>query len=159
MINILPYAILLLKRHKSDLIYYVSILSLFILPFFKMGMYNDLVMRASIPALFVLMIYVVQNLFVRVENYSESIGARISLLATIVLLMIGMHYPYVELTRSLKAEDYKVLGTGNDWDTLEWFADRSLEAVGVDVKYNYYSYDIDENFFCKHIMKRNGKSL
>lgn len=153
-VNVLPYALILFRHHKSDAIYFVSIGSLIILPLFKMGQWNDLTMRASIPALFILMIYILQYLFELLEHYSGSIACRLSLLVIIIFLISGMYYPFAELSESVQNEDYTTLGTGNEWDSLESFANRSLEDVGDDVKYNYYSYDIQSNFFCEHIMRR-----
>lgn len=154
--NILPYAVLLFKRYKKDSIYYVSIATLLILPFFKMGFFNDLIMRASIPALFILMIYVFQDLFLRIEEFLSTKTRRVmvSIILTVGLLGVGLRYPLVEMAVDALHEDYSTLGESGEYTTLEGFANRSLSDVGIDMKYNYYSYDIEDNIFCKYIMKR-----
>ena len=156
-VNILPYALILFKHYKKDWIYYTCIISLFLLPLFTMGFWNDLTMRASIPALFILMIYIIRNLHVNIEDSitQKSCFIKLSILITSIFLIIGMYYPFAELTESVKGENYLTLGSGNEWESLELYANRSLEDVPDDLKYNYYSYDIDVNFFCKFLMKQD----
>lgn len=151
-VNILPYAVILFKDHVNDSIFYTAILSLLILPLFKMGLNNDLTMRASISGLFVLMIYVIQNMIDRIKNYNGKGAAKTALLVTVLFLMVGTYYPFMELTDSVQADDFRTLGK-EGWNTLEDFANRSLEEVSDGVKYNYYSYDLENNFFCRHLMK------
>ena len=155
-VNILPYALILFRQHKKDWIYYTCIITLVLLPLFRMGLNNDLTMRASIPALFILMIYIIQNLFARIEDHrlQNSALSKVSVLVTIIFLAVGMYYPFAELSKSVQNEDNFSLGSGNEWESLEQYANRSLEDIRDDVKYNYYSYDIEENLFCKYLMKR-----
>lgn len=56
------YAILLYKKYKANVVYWGSTISLMVIPLFKVGTSNDFCMRASIPALFVFMILVVEYL-------------------------------------------------------------------------------------------------
>ena len=156
-VNILFYALILYKRNKKDWIYYTCCITLILLPLFKMGKSNDLTMRASIPALFIFMIYIIRNLFEDIEDHriQSSYSIKLSVLVTIIFLFVGMYYPFVELTESVQYEWYSTLGSGNEWETLELFSNRSLEDVNDDLKYNYYSYDIETNFFCKYLMRRD----
>ena len=151
-VNILPYALILFKAHMKDSVYYAMILSLLILPFFKMGKWNDLIMRASIPGLFVLMIYVIENMEELIKHYNRTITTKIALLVTVMFLIIGTYYPFTELSDSVKDDKAGALGK-EGWRTLEDYANRSLEDVEDDVKYNYYSYDIENNIFCRYMMK------
>ena len=48
----------IIGQYKKDGIYYAGFATLILLPFISMGKWNDLLTRASIPGLFVLMIYV-----------------------------------------------------------------------------------------------------
>ncbi len=76
-INIIPYAVILYKKHAKDSIFYVMIISLLILPLFKMGQWNDLTMRASIPGLFILMIYVLHNLIDTIKNFDNKLNKKL----------------------------------------------------------------------------------
>lgn len=54
-------AALFWKERKGVFIYIISV-SLFLFPFFSMGAYNDLCMRGSIPALFMLCVLVMKQI-------------------------------------------------------------------------------------------------
>lgn len=58
----LLWCFLLLKRERKNYMMYCAGVILFLLPFFSYGMYNDLVMRSSIPALFLLNVLVTKNI-------------------------------------------------------------------------------------------------
>lgn len=156
---VLPYAFILFRRHKQNWTFYVSIASLLVLPLFKMGLYNDLTMRASIPALFILMIYVIDDLFLRLEKLQnrkyirQTILDAAALLVTLALLTIGARYPLAEMLWIARSENYSALGSGDEWNTLEKFANRSLENVDQDVRFNYYTYDLDNSFFYRYLIK------
>lgn len=152
-INIIPYAVILYKKYSKDSIFYVTIISLVILPLFKMGQWNDLTMRASIPGLFILMIYVLHNLIDIIKNFDNKLNKKVALIFTAVFLMVGMYYPLMELSESVQTEDFGTLGDIG-WSTLEDFANRSQDDIAEDLKYNYYSYDIDKNIFCRYFMKK-----
>ena len=151
-VNIIPFAVLLFKEHKKNAVFYTIVLSLLALPLFRMGRYNDLTMRASIPALFVLMIYAVQNIYYRIENYNGKITTICGLIVMVLLLLTGMFYPVRDIEGVIRNDDIGKLGR-EGWSTLESFANRSLEDVDADLKYNYYSYDIENNVFCRYLMK------
>ena len=56
---------------------------------------------------------------------------------------------YKELL-AVVAEDTAEPGRKPKWKSMKRFANRELNAKN-DVKYNYYAYDIDDNFFYKYI--------
>lgn len=153
-VNVLLYAIVLWKKHKGDGIYYASVITLVILPLFKMGKYNDLVMRASISALFVLMVYILEyaNSYLQGDSLNLPVTRKIAEMVVMMLLFSGMYYPFQEMSSSVQMEDFERLGIETDWDSLETYANRNLE-VDDDIKYNYYSYDIEENIFYKFVAR------
>ena len=53
---------ILYKREKTNSLFWASSITLFILPFFIMGRWNDLCMRASIPALLIYNCIILKNL-------------------------------------------------------------------------------------------------
>ena len=150
LINVVIYSIILFKNHKKDGIYYAGFATLILLPFISMGKWNDLLTRASIPGLFVLMIYVLGFLKEKYtdgfDNFLNSKGVAVCL----VLILIGAYYPFYQLTSHAATEDYSKLGHGNGWASLEAFANRKAN-VPNDFKYNYYSYDLKDNIFYKYI--------
>ena len=56
------YAILVVRKYKKNPLFYVTIVSLMIFPFFKMGYSTDFTMRASIPAIFMMYIFCIKFL-------------------------------------------------------------------------------------------------
>lgn len=154
LINVLTYAAILWKSNKTNVLYYTTILSLLIFPLFKMGLYNDFTMRTSIPSLFVLMILIIKyfndNLFI---EKNKSICA----FATFLLIMIGAIYPSLQLIASIKLEKFSEIGNILKLDTLEVYANRGAN-VDVDLKYNYYAYDIENNLFYKYLARKNMES-
>jgi hypothetical protein len=73
----------------------ISVLTLFILPWFKFGVYNDLVMRASIPALFVLAVIVAR------AAHDNSL-TRQTRVALVVVLLLGSVTSGVEIMRHFR---------------------------------------------------------
>ena len=155
MINVLPYAIVLWSDRKRDVIFYVVVLLLLILPLIKMGFYNDLMMRASIPSLFVLMLFSLSYLFEHIQDQAAKLTVRRKLAVTLLcaVMLFGMYYPFREFSSSVQSEDYHALGAWHNWEGLEQFADRSRVDITADIRYNYFAYDIDDNLFYKYLAR------
>lgn len=145
------YSLCVLKENRKNVIFMAAIFELCILPFFKMGLYNDLVMRASIPALFILFIACTSHLIRVIESGQEKCEWRTIIL--IVVLCIGMVYPIEELSGVIKSDNLLERDSDMEWDTLESFASRYDEKVSMDVRYNYYTYDYDKSIFYKFIAR------
>ncbi len=148
-LGVLIYAFILFSENKHNLIYYAAIITLCILPFFSMGEFNDLVMRASIPALFIILILVIKF----ISKFFGTSKKVFSKLLLIVILLIGFNYPKQELFDAIEADELLYLGYRTSPTTLEAYANRSLD-INNDLKYNYYAYDIEDNLFYKYIARR-----
>lgn len=153
-VNVLVYFLVLFRDHKSDGIFYAGFGTLILLPLFSMGMYNDLLTRASIPALFIVMIYVLLFLKDQYLNGNDSFLNSKKVAICLVFLLVGSCYPFAHFSSRVTSEDYHSLGRGNDWASLECFANRA-SAQRDDMKFNYYSYDLDSNLFYKYIASDN----
>lgn len=143
------HALIIRKRYKDDCLFYLVNIVLILLPLFSMGLYNDLVMGGGTVPMFLLMMYIMDFIFnsEKTKQYYKSKGV------LIVLLIIGVNYPLSELKEvvendiiSKKQEDFS-LGY-----TMESYANRGIN-VPMDLKYNYYSYDIQDNIFYKYIAR------
>jgi len=94
----------LMKHYKEySLVVIASIVSLTVFPLFLMGYANDFVMRASIPALFVLQIMLGIILFSKRSNQKSPLRG-----ALIILVCIGFVSGVFEITRSLRLYDVKI---------------------------------------------------
>ena len=68
----------------------------------------------------------------------------------IVLLLLGFYTNFSDLTNVIRDENYKQLGDEIRLEkTLEVYANRELEDNNIDLMYNYYAYDIEDNIFYK----------
>lgn len=143
------YAICILKNNRKNPVFYFTILQLLLIPLFKMGLCNDFVMSVSIPALFALMIYVIQFLFDRQE--SEWIGIKKGIV--IMCLLIGAWYPFCELKENIMAKQPGIMGTCA-YESLDDFSSRTNQELSDDLKYNYYTYDLDDKIFYKYIARK-----
>jgi len=141
------YAICVYKECKREPLYYWCIIFLLVLPFFKMGLYNDIVMSASVPALFYIMIYVIRLLNNKNDNTGNSFRCGI----VAVILFIGAWYPWTELTDIIR-EPYLWHGVMDYYTTLENFTDRDSDEA-IDLIYNYFTYEPDDKFFYKYLSK------
>ena len=149
------YAICVYKEQKNNILFYTVVAFLTVLPIFSMGLYNDLVMGASIPALFFLMTYVIETLNKKKETREYGIRSGV----IIFTLLIGMWYPIMEIRDII---DY---GTENDgtldiYGTLGRYADRYSDE-GIDLIYNYFTYDTDGKLFYEYLMRKDkaGKKV
>lgn len=148
-ICVLPYWMILFRDNRRDAAFHASILALCVLPLFRMGLWNDLAMRSSIPALFVVMVLSVQYLQ---KHFS------MSAMPLCLLLMIGTWYPLYDFANSVRSD--KVMLLGNDIElgkaneshgSLGTYANRRRDSSGM--AYNYFSYEIERDFFYRHVAR------
>ena len=138
------YSAVIFPVFQRTPLYYIVNASLFLFPFFKYGLLNDLCMNASIPALFLLMSFVIQGMFQFTAEGRPSYGR-----ATILMLLLvwGAIYPVLELKDSC--------ASGPDWNgTARFSVSESMNdyarrdgSVRTDLAYNYYTYDYEESLF------------
>ena len=113
-----------------------------------MGLFNDVVMSSTIPVLFILMIMLLSFLFN--ENGSEMAKGVI-----IVFICIGMIYPIAELADNIH-ENEKGMNIEDSYYTMEYYSDRENEEIQEDLKYNYFSYVLEENQFVGYLARNKA---
>ncbi len=144
------YALCVVRRNYQDAMFWTAVASLTFIPFFHMGSWNDFCMGVSIPAMFYLMMVVLRFLLERtVDDKSQRIKG---ILAT--CLLIGAIYPAGELYQ-IMADDRIGEQQTMDMDfSMQSYADRARNDIGYDMQYNYYTYDIENNFFVQHLARK-----
>ena len=141
--SFIPYSIILFKDNKKNPLFYISIIILLLLPFGRMGLWNDLVMRVSIVPIFIFMILCIKYLFnTKIQNISK--------LILVIFLLIGSYSSMNELMNSFKIKE------NNSFYSLEMTANRKIK-IDDDLKYNYYTYDLDDNFFYKYLSRNKRR--
>lgn len=134
-----------MKRASKGLLV-ITILELSLIPFYKMSTTNDFVMRASIPALFLLMIMMFLQLLSRKGP---------SRLLVIIVLTIGLYTPITEINRSvwytIIKNDQSVaqsISLGDIQNSQKKF----LELWNT----NYFAHGYQETFFFQVLSKGIG---
>lgn len=89
------YLILIYKRQRNNILYYIIAAELCFFPLLRVGTSNDFNMRAIIPAQFILLVYVTESL--RIEVLRKK-WLRIA--AFVLILGIGAVTPVHEITRT-----------------------------------------------------------
>lgn len=140
------YIILIYRMYKKDLLYYTVAISLLIIPIFRIGAGCDFCMRASIPALFILMILVIKYIFETGAKFKKTY------LILVLVLIIGAFNPliyygercmeiYINNKFPMVADDIKTL------------SDKQI----VDKRYgdfkNFLSSKPESKFFYKYLAK------
>ena len=143
-LSVLPYTFLLFKRNKKNPFYWIATVILLILPFFRMGLYNDFCMRVSILPLLVYTILSIDSILYEKSKICKGI--------IIVIFLIGAITPIEELYTSVTNMSVEFLA-GNYKYSLQAGANRSLE-LNNDVKYNYYTYDLEDSIFYQYLAKK-----
>ena len=152
-VNVLVYVICVVREFRKDYVFWGMTAGLMIIPFFRMGLMNDFVMRTPIPLLFLLMVYVL--IYIDRHLYEEAAPAVRSLAVCVLfaLIFIGSYYEEQDLVESIRDDVYGELGNGLDWASLEIFANPENSAIPGrdDLVYNYFAYDIEDNLFNRYV--------
>jgi len=90
------YGTIMWKKYKKSPLFWVAFMVLILIPVFALGNARDLAMRASIPALVVCMIFVIDFLVNKSEDLTKTLKY-----AMIVVLIIGAVTPVFEFSRAI----------------------------------------------------------
>ncbi len=119
-------------------IFLIAIVILIFLPLFKVGLFNDLVMRGSIPALFIFWAFVGKILI----ETNPQIKQRFRWLYVTILVVTGLGFysSVAEIARSIDNYHFgpPKLAVMEEY-TFEFDPDKVIQRVGVDDSF-YYKY-------------------
>lgn len=127
----------------------VAAAELLLIPFYYMTLCNDFVMRASIPALFVLMIMLTRHII-----YNKGLGS----ILIVGSILVGFYTPICEMNRSV---NNTFVMDKNKYDYLYSMKDILIKDNEILHTYNltekmilldkaqYFSYEYKKNFFFK----------
>ena len=141
------YVLLTFAEHKRNVLFYCTFIFLTFLPFFKMGDYNDLVMGMSVPALFFVMVFVMETL----NADGKRKGAKVRCALIVMFLLIGVWYPVQEFRESFYLTS---IGGGieDNFKTFKRFTDRTSDEK-TDLVYNYFTYDPEDSLFYRYLAR------
>lgn len=96
------YMMLIHSDHRKNPLWYAILLSFIFLPFVRLGTSLDFCMRATLPALFVMMIYVIEYIFKHTKNFSNrKVSMDLATVALLVCLAIGCATSVTEFRRGI----------------------------------------------------------
>lgn len=134
------YVVLLYKYQKEQTLYYFVVANLLIIPWIKIGASGDFCMRASIPGLFLIMIWVIDAISKAWEDKIYVLFAGL-----IITLLIGSVTPIFEMRRTF-TETFQRLDHGEIV-----YADEDSEKHIF--RSPNFSGDIEKSFFYKYMAK------
>ncbi len=142
-VEFLAYSLLLFKKNIRNPLFYIINIELLIIPFFSLGMFNDLCSRGSIPARFILMILCLEFLFT--ESRKKWCFRGLVILLSLSIIFTGGQFCYHMYKTYKNWNDKEFLS--DDFKTLEGLAGNP--AIREDEAYNYYTFDYTNSLFYK----------
>lgn len=141
------YAIILFKYYRNDWLFLTAVISLSVIPLFKMGYGTDFAMRATIPALFLLMIYIIRHLNQTIEVEGPRLKMPVSTAVLAIALILGSITPMVEYRRAFNG----VIAAGK----LNAVADNiiTFDRTPPEHDPNFLSGDPEKRPFYKYLAK------
>ncbi len=100
-VEFLLHMIMIFRKYRKEPLYYVTVVSLMLIPFVRIGYSTDFCMRASIPGL--IMVYFFVARFLMEEKDSLKIKSslpRMCYLLLVIFLFIGVATPTIEIFRN-----------------------------------------------------------
>lgn len=153
----LIFLLIIFERNYKKPLFYLTGVSLIIFPFFKIGSNPDFCMRASIPALLILMVFIIKFLF---DNKATMAFKKLLILC----LLIGAVTPVFEFYRAIRytyfdyaeapiKDNFITLNNKtDDWCELRWFY-MGNNMFGVLNYCNYASTAPAKEVFFKYLAK------
>ncbi|MBR5179710.1 MAG: hypothetical protein IKW90_13050 [Lachnospiraceae bacterium] len=137
----LLYSVFLFKRNAKNPLLYVALVELLIIPFFKMGLFNDLCSRGSIPARFILMFLCLEFYFSKPKRNWRVYG--LSLMLALSVFITGGQIVYNFSRTVMNWNDKTFLA--DKYKTLEGFSGNP--DIRIDEAYNYFTPDYQQSLF------------
>jgi hypothetical protein len=140
------YAVLIWKKNNKNLNYFVAIISLLIIPIFRIGGASDFSMRASMPSITVLMVLIIA--FIQEYKfimYNNSLHKKLIIRLLIITLIFGAVTPVYEFGRGAYYV-YKEKSINLMADTT-----KSLSEMKIDEIYNFATDNPYDKMFFKYL--------
>lgn len=140
------FCLIIRRDYKHSILFYTMIVSLIIIPHVQLGFGRDFCMRASIPALFILMIFVIRYL---IKN-GYQVGISITIIALTICLSItglGTLKDWANKIKSVRMNAYNPVVA----DDIGTFSDK--QVGDVDWLENFLVPNYDRTAFFKYVAR------
>lgn len=136
------YFLIIWKETEKDDFFYITLFLLCAIPFCRGGVYNDWVMGNSMPALFMMTIYVIRFLI----NPEVKAKVHKKWLALVICLAINVPFPLFEL--------YNFKWTGMPERTMKVFSDRDNEEIDLGWRTYFTNYEYESSIFYQYFARK-----
>ena len=137
------YFIFLFKKNKNDHLYWICFSELFFVSIFSIGLYNDFCSRGSIPARFILMFFIIEQIYSwKIINWRN--------IATMILFGISLFNTIREFKYicNISKENYQnQTYICDNYKSFEGYAGNP--NVREDEAYNYFTMNYEDSLFYK----------
>lgn len=137
------YYLVLMKPYGKDPVFWITLAELLLMPFLRMGIYNDLCSRGSIPIRFFLMLYCFDQVHSAGFQKWRSVVVMAILSCNLFLTCYAFNNLYV-------ISDPK--GVSDDYKSLEGFPKNPY--IAQDDAYNYYTFDCRDSLFWRLCVRK-----
>lgn len=146
--NFLIWSVFICKKELNNLKFYIANAVLLCLPLFWYGAWNDLCMRASIPAFFVIAILLYR--YILDFEIQKNIH-KIPFIFCISMVIFSALPQVKELAKN--AQYFSLSGEyrSDDWTTLSGKLVR--DGTNDEIAYNYVTYHCEDSFFVQYFAK------
>ena len=146
----LPFPLLVFKEHKKNALYYLTVLFLLLIPFVKIGVFNDQRKFTTIVHFF-LMYFLLQYLLT--YRWGELKTSNIKCFFTFLLLFVSFMIPFQNLRKQIQTDEIGSLAEDKGCGTLENWSNRADSTIRIDLRYNYFTYDVESSVFYKYMAR------
>ena len=134
------YVMIIAKKNYRDSIFWATVISLIIFP---LSSHCDFIMCTSIPALLILLIYIIEFILAKNTNI-------IPKTLLIIFLLIGARNPVILIR---EAAIHKIYDHFQEESLIEC-TNRKNPEIRNTMKYQYYTYNPESTIFYKYLMKK-----
>lgn len=135
------YCLIVWKEQKRNGLFIGAFVLLMILPFVHMGKYNDLQIVGNVPAMFVVMIALINYIIIHKKEFLTGF--------LVAVIAFSSFYSLKEMSEArYQSYDYRSMMI-----SLESWSDFNIEYN--DLKYNYFTYDYKNCLFVKYFAKED----
>ena len=141
-VEVLPFVLLLYKRMHKNYMFWTAVGTLLVLPVYKISEQNDFVMRGSMPALFILCIFLAQKIS---EISAERILKRRKQEKWPAVVLSSTIAPYLGIdASSVPRLENKIYSFGNIND--DSYTDR--------IKEQFFVYDYENTVYYRYLARK-----
>ena len=150
--EVLPFVLILFKSRKKDPVFWASVIILLIIPLYQISGMNDFCMRGSMPALFVLCIYMSEKVSDVMDAKNTPTTRKgwlksAAVMLTVILMMFPASFTMFTIIGSV------VNGEHNDKEDIGSFGNIRDAQYAETIQEQFFAKDFEDSFFYRYLAK------